>query len=352
MSLDLNALMADKYGYAAILLVAGVVTALVARLFLYRVLHLFTSRTTSSVDDQLSKALRQPVVWTLVLLGVIWSVQALELAERIEYWISGVVKTVMVVMWSVAASRVGTVLLEVLSRRVDRVPLVQAETLPLFEMVKKIAVAGGFLYFLLSAWQLNLTPWLASAGVAGIALGFAAKDTLANFFAGVFIVADAPYKVGDYIHLDGDLRGKVTRIGIRSTRLLTRDDIEVTVPNSVVANSRIVNESAGPHEMLRVRVKIGVAYGSDVDQVERVLLSACDGVAELSVEPEPRVRFRAFGESSLDFELLAWAREPELRGRALHELNKRVYKALNSAGIVIPFPQRDLHVKEMPGSDR
>jgi small-conductance mechanosensitive channel len=352
MSLDLNAVLADKYGYAAILLVAGVVAALMARLFLYRVLHLLTSRTTSDVDDQLGRALRQPVVWTLVLLGVIWSVQALELAELIEYWVAGVLKTVMVVMWSVAAARVGTVLLGVLARRVDRVPLVQAETLPLFEMVKKLTVAAGFVYFLLSAWQLNLTPWLASAGVAGIALGFAAKDTLANLFAGVFIVADAPYKVGDYIHLDGELRGKVTHIGIRSTRMLTRDDIEVTVPNAVVANARIVNESAGPHEMLRVRVKIGGAYGSDVDEVERVLLGACDGVGELAVDPEPRVRMRAFGESSLDFELLAWATEPEVRGRAVHELNKRVYKALNAAGIVIPFPQRDVHVKEMPGQDQ
>ncbi len=352
MNLDLTALLADKYSRAAVLLAAGLVAALVARLVLYRALHLLTSRTTSDVDDQLGRVLRQPLVWTLVLLGVIWSVQALEPVERVEYWVSGALKTVMVVMWSVAAARVGTIVLEVVARRVDRVPLVQAETLPLFEMVKKVAVAGGFVYFILSAWELNLTPWLASAGVAGIALGFAAKDTLANFFAGVFIVADAPYKVGDYIHLDGDLRGKVTRIGIRSTRLLTRDDIEVTVPNSVVANSRIVNESAGPHEMLRVRVKIGVAYGSDVDQVERVLLSACDGVTELAAEPEPRVRFRAFGESSLDFELLAWAREPELRGRAVHELNKRVYKALNAAGIVIPFPQRDLYVKEMRGSDR
>jgi len=216
-------------------------------------------------------------------------------------------------------------------------------------MVKKVTIFGGFVYFMLSAWDLNLTTWLASAGVLGIAIGFAAKDTLANLFSGVFIMADSPYEIGDYIYIDDTLRGKVTDIGLRSTRILTRDDIEVIVPNAAVAAAKIVNESAGPHELLRVRVKIGVAYGSDVNQVEAVLLGCCEGVAELATSPTPRVRMRGFGDSSLDFELLAWAKEPELRGRALHNLNKNVYNGLNREGIRIPFPQQDLHVKEMPG---
>jgi small-conductance mechanosensitive channel len=277
-----------------------------------------------------------------------WSIEALQLGPRVSFWAFGVLKTILVIMWSLAASRVGTILLGLLARQVDRVPMVQPTTLPLFEMVKKVLVAGGFAYFLLSAWNLNLTTWLATGGVLGIAVGFAAKDTLANLFSGVFIMADAPYEIGDYIYLDDRLRGKVTDIGLRSTRILTRDDVEVTVPNAVVAASKIINESAGPHEKLRVRVKIGVAYGSDVDQVESVLLSCCEGIEELSLDPAPRVRMRGFGDSSLDFELMAWTREPELRGRTLHQLNKRVYKALQRESIEIPFPQRDLHVKTMP----
>jgi small-conductance mechanosensitive channel len=348
MNPQLNELLQDKWVHAGALLVAGLVAALIARLVLFQVVHLMTRRTTSDVDDQLSAALRRPVVWTLILLGAMWAVQALELSEDLEFWVLGVPKTILVILWSLAAMRVGTILLELLARQVDRVPLVQPQTLPLFEMVKKLLVAGGFVYFFLAAWDLDVTTWLASAGVVGIAIGFAAKDTLANLFSGVFIMADSPYKIGDYIVLDGDLRGKVTDIGMRSTRILTRDDIEITVPNAVVANARIVNETAGPHPKLRVRVRIGVAYGSDVDQVEKVLLSCCEGVPDLVDNPAPRVRMRAFGESSLDFELLTWVEEPELRGRALHELNKRVYKALSAAGIEIPFPQRDLHVKEMP----
>jgi small-conductance mechanosensitive channel len=348
MDLDLNQLLANRYFHAATLLAAGMFAALVARIVLFRVLHLLTRSSTTQVDDQLATVLRKPVVGTLILLGVVWAIQALVLGPDLEFWVLGVVKTILVVMWSVAASRTGTILLQLLARQVDRVPLIQPETLPIFEITKKLVVAGGFVYFLLSAWDLNLTTWLASAGVLGIAIGFAAKDTLANFFAGVFIMADAPYKIGDYIHLDAGLRGRVTDIGIRSTRILTRDDIEVTVPNAVVGNAKIINETAGPHQKLRVRVKVGVSYGSDVDHVERVLLGCCEGIEELVGEPEPRVRMRAFGESSLDFELLAWVKEPEFRGRAVHKLNKRVYKEFGTEGIQIPFPQRDLYVKQMP----
>ncbi|OQW99996.1 MAG: hypothetical protein BWK74_00755 [Desulfobacteraceae bacterium A6] len=94
----------------------------------------------------------------------------------------------------------------------------------------------------------DLTAWVASAGIIGLALSFAAKDTLANLFSGVFILADAPYKIGDFIVLDSGERGEVTNIGIRSTRLLTRSDIEITVPNSIMGNTRIINEAGGRHQ--------------------------------------------------------------------------------------------------------
>jgi small-conductance mechanosensitive channel len=148
--------------------------------------------------------------------------------------------------------------------------------------------------------------------------------------------------------LDGQERGKVTQIGIRSTRLLTRDDIEITIPNSVIANSKIVNETGGPHAKRRVRVQVGVAYGSDIDRVREVLMDVANKAPEPMRNPEPRVRFRRFADSALDFELLVWIREPELRGRTLDALNSAVYKRFLKEGIEIAFPQRDLHVRSLP----
>jgi small-conductance mechanosensitive channel len=179
-------------------------------------------------------------------------------------------------------------------------------------------------------------------------VGFAAKDTLANLFSGFFIVADAPYKIGDYITLDTGERGKVSAIGLRSTRLLTRDDVEVTIPNGVIANAKIVNESGGPYLKMRARVSVGVAYGSDVDRVCEILQTIALEHTEVCSHPEPRMRMRGFGASSLDFDLLVWIEHPEYRGRIAHELYMQIYKTLTAQGIEIPYTKQDLYIKEFP----
>jgi MscS family membrane protein len=204
-------------------------------------------------------------------------------------------------------------------------------------------VVGAALYFMFLAWDIDLTAWLASAGIIGIAVGFAAKDTLANFFAGIFIIADAPYKVGDWIVLDGELRGRVIKIGVRSTRLLTSDDIEITVPNSVIGASKIVNEVGGPSVKQRIRIKVQCAYGSDIDQVREVLL-ACGDEPEVARDPTPQVNLNSFGDSGLNVELRVWIEDPARRDAIIDRLNSRVYKAFAAAGIEIPFPRRDIHI--------
>ena len=158
-------------------------------------------------------------------------------------------------------------------------------------------------------------------------------------------MADAPYKENDYINLDSGERGYVTNIGLRSTRLLTRDDIEITIPNSVIANSKIINESGGPNEDERVRINIGVAYGSDIDKVRNILLDIANKNDNISKKNTPRVRFRTFGESSINFQLLFWIPKPEMRGRVSDEINTEIYKTFNRENIEIPFPQRTIHLK-------
>jgi MscS family membrane protein len=238
---------------------------------------------------------------------------------------------------------------DALARNIHDFKWIQPESLPLYEIVSGLMIIGAGVYAILVAWKIDLTAWLASAGIIGIAVGFAARDTLANLFAGIFILADAPYKLGDFIVLGNGERGMVTQIGIRSTRLLTRDDIEITIPNSVIANSTIVNETGGPHAKRRVRVLVGVAYGSDIDKVRDVLLQVASESRHSADQPEPRVRFRAFGDSSLDFQLQIWIDEPRLRGRAMDELNTAVYKRFEAEGIEIPFPQRVVHMQQGAG---
>jgi len=256
--------------------------------------------------------------------------------------------TILLLSWMRAGMSTARIVLELIGHNHHRFEIIQEKTIPLFNMGLKMLLIGFGAYIFLMIWSVDPTAWLASAGVIGIAVGFAARDSLANLFSGIFLVADSPYKMGDYIVLDTGERGEVTQMGMRSTRLLTRDDVEVTVPNAVMANAKIVNESGGPWEKERIRMPVGVAYGSDVDEVCAVLEAVAAGHPEVVAQPAPRVRMRAFGNSSLDFELLAWIDRPVLRGRIRHDLLKGIYKAFIEHGIEIPFPQTDIHLRSMP----
>ena len=169
-------------------------------------------------------------------------------------------------------------------------------------------------------------------------LGLAAKDTVANFFAGIFLMADSPFKEGDYILLDSGERGYVTKMGLRSTRFMTRDDIEITIPNSVIASSKIVNESGGPGESERVRITLQVSYNTDIDEVRSILNEIALKNKDVLKNPKPRVRFREFAESGLRLQLLFWIHKPEIRGKTVDLINTEIYKTFNEKNILIPFP--------------
>ncbi len=309
------------------------------------------AKTSSSADDRLVEYLARPLVLTTVTLAMMLAVSAYRLPEAIHDAALSILATILLMSWLRAGFRTARILLELLAGNHHRFDIVQERTIPVFDMTAKILLVGMGAYIFLLIWSINPTAWLASAGVIGIAVGFAARDTLANLFSGISIIVDAPYKIGDFIVIDSGERGKVTNVGMRSTRLLTRDDVEVTIPNGVIANAKIVNESGGPWVKHRIRIPVGVAYGSDVDEVCRVLENSATSHPEVVKQPAPRVRMRAFGNSSLDFELLAWIDHPVLRGRIRHDLLKDIYKAFNQQGIEIPFPQTDLHLRSMPEKD-
>ena len=328
---------------AAVVAVGSILVAFVAELIIRVTLGALARRTTSDLDDRVAAGLRRPVFLSVVFIGLGWAADLLELPARGLSITHSVLETLAVLIWSAAAFSIGTAILETLSRRAGESSIVQPRTLPVFEILIRLLVIGAAVYFTFLAWDIDVTAWLASAGIIGIAVGFAAKDTLANFFAGIFIIADAPYKVGDWIVLDGDLRGRVIKIGVRSTRLLTSDDIEITVPNSVIGASKIVNEVGGPSVKQRIRIKVQCAYGSDIDQVREVLL-ACGDEPEVARDPAPQVNLNSFGDSGLNVELRVWIEDPARRDAIVDRLNSRVYKAFAAAGIAIPFPQRDIHI--------
>jgi len=338
--------------YPGLLTILLILTAWVfgrfLRLILSKALNRLAASTNNQSDDHLVQYLTRPIVLTTVTLALMLAVSAFRLPTGLHDATLSLLATILLLSWMRAGLSTARTLLELVGEHHHRIEIIQERTIPLFNMGLKMLVIGFGAYVFLLIWGVDPTAWLASAGVIGIAVGFAARDSLANLFSGIFLVADSPYKMGDYIVLDTGERGEVTAMGMRSTRLLTRDDVEVTVPNAVMANAKIVNESGGPWEKERIRVPVSVAYGSDVDEVCEVLQSVAVSHSEVVKQPTPRVRMRAFGSSSLDFELLAWIDKPVLRGRIRHDLLKDVYKAFIEHNIEIPFPQTDIHLRSMP----
>lgn len=333
---------------ALIIILVGLVLAGLARAgILYWGLKV-TRRTATDLDEQLLRLAAGVVALVVGYLSLMAAVQAMPLGETAITILTRLLVSFLILQLMRVGFRAGHLGLTLLSRIRDRFAIVEERTIPLFDLVATVGIAGIAAYALLQVWNLDATAWLASAGVVGIAVGFAAKDTLSNLFAGFFIIADAPYRVGDYVVLDGGERGAVTKVGIRSTRILTRDDVEIIVPNSEMANKKIINESGGRWVKYRIRLKVGVAYGSDVDRVVEVLLAVTRRHESVCTDPEPRIRMRGFGDSSLDFELLCWVDHPAERGLVSHQLFMDIYKSLGREGIEIPFPQRDVWVRQVP----
>ena len=344
----------DPYLKAFGIVLAFAVFALIFNFIVIRVLRRLTAKTTIQGDDHILELVQKPVFVSLVIFGFVQAITVLDMPENVVSITIAVLQTIVILIWASFAIKFSKFLLKAISSRKgnrdDKNQIIQNSTLPLFSNLALLIIVAATIYMLFLAWGIDVTAWLASAGIIGLALSFAAKDTLANLFAGVFILADTPYKLGDYIVLDSGERGKVTHIGIRSTRMLTRDDIEITVPNSVMGNAKITNEAGGPYSKTRIRVKVGVAYGSDIDQVREVLEKIANDNEKVCGLPEPRVRFRNFGASSVDFELLSWIDQPVLRGQVLDQLYSEVYKKFMEHGIEIPYTKQDVYIKSMPST--
>ena len=323
----------------------GLALALTWELFARHVAHRVTRLTTTELDDVLLDIVRRPITAVILIASLAWSLSLQGLAPQVWYLIRGLLATMVVLGATRVALRCSGALLDHLVTSGDDRGVVQSATLPLMQICITVACWGAAVYFVMLAWAVDIRGWLASAGVVGVAVGFAAQDTLANLFAGVFILMDRPYKLGDFLVLESGERGRVTGIGIRTTRLLTRDDQQIIIPNAVMADARIVNESAGPWIDCRIRVTVDVAYGSDLDHAAEVMNEVALRTEDVVLETNrrPRVRFSSFEDSGIRCHLLCWVPQPMFRERVVDRLIRGIHTDFNEKGIEIPFPQRVLH---------
>jgi|TARA_B110000263_G_scaffold72007_1_gene62975 MscS family membrane protein len=322
---------------SVLIILGAVIAAKITDMIFTRIFKRIVNKTQTNFDDRILQLLHRPIFYSILFIGFSVAVKTAELPKYIDYALVGIFKTSTILIWLFVVMKVLILSMEWASQKTSN-PLLQQKTLPLFNNLGKIAIGLFGIYFIFLSWDININGILASAGVLGVILGLAAKDTVANFFAGIFLMADSPYKEGDYILLDTGERGYVKSMGLRSTRFMTRDDIEITIPNSVIAASKIVNESGGPAEIERIRITLLVAYGSDIDAVKDLLISVAMTNDNVQNSPEPRVRFREFAESGIELQLLFWIYKPEIRGRTVDAVNTEIYKQFSQNNISIPYP--------------
>jgi small-conductance mechanosensitive channel len=320
------------------------VLAKVADVIIDRVLRRIAAKTRIGFDDKLIDFLHVPIVWSVIWFGVLHALSIQPyLMDPWQTVLPPLAKSFLLIIWLIGVIRMFNWIVDHYMSGTQREGKIGKDLFLLFQnLLRVVAIIAGLIW-LLSIWKVNLTPLFASAGIVGIAVALAAKDTLSNFFGGISIFMDKTYKIGEYIILESGERGEVVVIGIRSTRLKTRDDVIITIPNSIMANSKIINESA-PIPRFRIRVPIGVAYGSDLEKVEQVLLDVADANPNVEKTPEPRIRLRTFADSSVNFQMLCWVGDPRAKGLETHNLLKAAYKAFYEQGITIPYPQRDVHI--------
>ena len=329
---------------AASIIAIFLVLAYFVRHFAVSLISKLASRTKSNLDDKIIDGLKPPIFKSIVAFGIIIGTRSAGFVDGSAQYIAPVVLTWVVLSITRAALKLSSIIISAMSRDTKRFQTIDVRTEPLLIIVSKIVILIICAYIALLIWGINPVGLLASAGIVGIAVGFAAKDTLANLFSGMFILADQPYKLGDYVNLDGGERGKVTHIGIRSTRILTRDDIEVTVPNGVIGNAKVVNESGGLRHRIRIRVNVQCAYEADLEEVIDVLVKIAEGQDKICKHPAPIVRVIGFGESGIDLQLRGWIDEPQDRGATQHALYMEIHKTFREHNLEIPYPKRDINI--------
>ena len=196
---------------------------------------------------------------------------------------------------------------------------------------------------------INLSALFAAGAVVAVALGFAMQNILQNFVSGVILLAERSITESDVLEVDGRIV-RVVRMGTRATVARTRDDEEIIIPNSLLVQSAVTNYTLGD-SLYRIRAKVGVAYGSDMDRVREVLLEAGKSTPDRVRDKEPIVLLLEFGNSSVDFEVSIWAEDPWLARVTRSALNFAIWDHLKAAGITIAFPQLDVHFDEKAPED-
>ena len=337
--------------YAAATIIFGVLLALVAR-SIVRWLESKAGETETQLDDIVIAAIGTPVQVAIVAVAVFIALKYFGVLPENLQWIVDPRYTTSfyIVIGAWILSSFLHDIIEIYGHRLadksqgdwdDRL-------VELLVLVIRYVIWFAALMIILSVFEVDITPFLAGAGIAGLAIALAAQDILSNFFGGALITVDKPFKVGDRIRVD-NFYGDVMQIGPRSTRLKTIEYQIVTIPNNKITTNVIINYSM-PDPKIKMTIPVSVAYGTDIDKVTKILYEVADDAIKnteyLLADPEPQILFVEFGASELKFIVRIWSKAYNTPDEVKDCLNRRINTRFAAEGIEIPFQQIDIHMRK------
>lgn len=328
-----------------LILAVTILTAYIAKFILKKVLMPLTRKTRTRIDDMIVKSLSSIIFYVILALGLKIGFDTFEFETQIH---NNIINTFLVLLVSFLLFKIIHNFSQLWMKEWASKTKSTADDrmIPLIEKILKAIVIVLATIFIFSAWNINISPLLATAGIAGLAIGLAVRDSLANIIGGLQLVFDKTFKVGDKIQLESGELGIILDIGLRSTKLKTYDNEVIYIPNGHLANAKVKNFTQ-PDLSIRVNVNFGVVYGSDTEKVREVVLEAVKKIDTVLDDPEPVVQFLKMSDFSLDFVARAWVKSYTDAFSTSIKMTDEIYNALNRAKIEIPFPTRTVYTKAL-----
>ena len=319
-----------------------------------KVLKKITRKTRTKLDFKIVESIEKPVILVVFFIGlriiferfITYVAKYGAISPKLSGYIGNTIYSLIVLSFayltSAFVSGFSEWYLEEIAFKTKTT--VDEEFMRLFKRLAKIVIFFIAITIILDKFNQPITSLLGAAGIASLAVAFAAQETLANMISGFVIMIDKPFRIGDRIQLSSGEIGDVLEIGLRSTKILSFDNNVIVVPNSEIAKAKIVNYGY-PEPKMKLRIKVGVAYGTDLEKVKRILLDICKNHPDILDAPAPSVYFTEFGDSSLNLLIICWIREYREKFRITDEINMAIKKRFEEENIEIPFPQRDIHIR-------
>jgi small-conductance mechanosensitive channel len=351
-----NTILDNIWGIFLLNVLAWLGISLIIVLFMDPVVKAATKKTKTEVDDIILRIIRTPILVLVFFYGVVSSLRILEkeIPEVLIDVLNSLYGVIAVLIIFYVAYKLfkdilvyyGELIAERTSSNIDNV------VIPIVEKIGVVIIGLVALGYLLGYMKIDLTMFVAGGVVISMVIAFAAQETLSNFFSGIFILTDRPFKEEDTIILpDGDWY-EVRDIGLRSTRLFRyKDSCLITIPNNKLANEKIINYS-NPYDKCRIRKTVGVAYGTDVEKTKKILEEIIHNNPHVVTDKEglePTIRFDELGDSSINFFIQVIVDDRSNKLGVVDYLNTEIYKRFNEEGIEIPYPQRVVWMKKEEG---